>query len=137
MGYMRHHAIICSGPAPAKDDDAYWLSSIAVAKYAASLQRAHDRAKDIFGDTVSPITVSPVNAVGSFFVAPDGAWNEDEDSDAGDARRAEFIAYLRSEYYGDGSSPIKWAEVQYGDAENEAKVTQSSDFDAAIWHHTI
>jgi hypothetical protein len=83
MGYMRHHAIICSGPAPIKDEGAPWISSIA--EYVTSLQRAHDKATAIFGDTVSPIVISPVNGIGSFFIAPDGSNEGWEDSDAGDA----------------------------------------------------
>ena len=135
MGYTRYHAIICSGPAPVEDVSGYYAFLI---KYVTSLQGAHEKATAIFGETVSPIIISPINGVGSFFVAPDGSNEGWEESDVGDAQRAEFITYLRSEYYEDGSSVVKWAEVQYGDDENEAKVVQSSDFDVeAYWQaHT-
>ena len=133
MGYTRHHAIVCSGPAPVEDMAPY---SLGLTEYITSLQRAHNYAANIFGDTVSPIVISPVNGVGSFFVAPDGSNEGWQDSDAGDERRAAFITYLRANYYDDGSSAVHWAEVQYGDDENEAKVTQSSDFDEAAYWET-
>lgn len=141
MGYTRHHAIVCAGPVPIPDDPDYHLVEAEfhgdfLAHYASSLRRAHERATAIFGDMVSPIIAAPRNGLASFFVAPDGSYQGFGESDAGDARRAEFIAYLRSEYYEDGSSAIKWAEVQYGDDENEAKVTQSSDFDEAAYWET-
>lgn len=42
-------------------------------------------------------------------------------------RRDKFIDWLVAREYGDGSSPLKWAEVQYADDEGESIVTRHSD----------
>ena len=106
MGYIRHHAIV-------------------VTTFEKSLIKpVHEKAIEIFGLSVSNVVGSQVNGYYSFFVGPDGSqlgWTEDE---AGDSRREQFIGYLKSLAYDDGSSSIDYAELFYGDDEGESAVTR-------------
>ena len=107
MGYMRHHAII-------------------VTSYDKHIKEARERAEEIFGIGIE-IIYSQMNGYGSFFIPPDGSkegWNE---SDEGDVRRKDFIKWLKSQKYSDGSSSIDWVEIQYGDDEGETKIISHSD----------
>lgn len=108
MGYLRRHAVVVSN---CYDD---WL------------EKAHERASEIF-PWVSPISPEHVNGERSFFIPPDGSKEGWEESDAGDVRRDEFIAWLRAQCYEDGSSPLTWVEVQYGDDDLVSKVLRHSD----------
>lgn len=110
MGYMRHHAILVTS----------WNAE--------KIQDAHTKATEL-GCAVSGIVGEVVNGYQSFFVAPDGSKEGWSDSDLGDQRRSEFIDWMRSKYFSDGSSYLDWAEVQYGDDNDEAIVTQAHDFD--------
>jgi hypothetical protein len=100
MGYMRHHAIIVTT----------WDQKRA--------RKARDRAAGVFGGRlVSKILPAAVNEFWTFIVGPDGSKEGWDESEAGDAKRDEYIAWLNSQRYEDGSSPYAWAEVQYGDEE--------------------
>ena len=100
MGYIQHHAIVVTGT---YDE---WIES------------AHVKAVDLFGETqASAIVNSKMNGTKSFFVGPDGSKEGWEDSDRGDRNRDKFIAYLDGLRYEDGSSPLSWVEVLYGDDE--------------------
>lgn len=112
MGYMVHHAIVVT-------------SSITEL-----IEEAQREAFRIFGTLVTPIVESNVNGYRSFLVAPDGSKEGWDESDLGDRRRSRFVAWLRSKYYSDGSSSLKWVEVQYGDAKNNTRAKRSSDRDA-------
>lgn len=108
MGYNRHHAIIVTGfDAP-------------------TVEKAHDRASTL-AMSVGPLERAPSNSWWSFCIFTDGSKEGWGESDRGDAQRAEFIAYLDSMRYEDGSSPLSWVEVQYGDDERVTKVTAHSD----------
>lgn len=102
MGYMRHHAIVVTGP----DTRA---------------EIAHVEARKRFDRRfLTDLTDVAVNGYRSFLVAPDGSkegWPESAD---GDARRAEFIAYLRGQSLG-------WVEVQFDDDERETKIITCND----------
>lgn len=108
MGYMRHNAIIVSG---SYDD---WI------------ERAHIKATDL-GMHVTPIVESDLNDIQTFLVIPDGSKEGWAESDDGDKRRSEFRRWLDKQRYEDGSSPLAWVEVQYGDDEGETKVVAHSD----------
>lgn len=111
MGYMRHHAIIVTS----FDDD--------------EAKAAHTMAETL-GMSVTDIVSSPVNHYLSFMVATDGSkegWTHSED---GDARRRQFIAWMDTRRYGDGSGPLCWVEVQYGDDERETAIVSHSDEEA-------
>ena len=112
MGYMRHHMIV-------------------VTTYDEPLiHKAHDKACEIFQvpnhfgkhSQVTPITVSPVNEYFTFFVPTDGSKEGWTDSEDGDARRAEFVTWLHTQRWEDGSTSLKWAEVQYGDERRDNRV---------------
>lgn len=97
-------------------------------------QKAHAKALGLFGlDRVTTVMTSPSNAYYSFFVGPDGSKEGWPESDKGDELRAAFIEWLREQYFEDGSSPYFWAEVQYGDDEDEAKLCGSSDDDSKFF----
>jgi hypothetical protein len=112
MGYMRHHAIVVTS----------WSG--------ADVESAFVEAKRLFAGTnaeVSPPTPEGSNGYRSFFVAPDGSKEGWEESDQGNQRRSQFVAWMRTKVYEDGSGPLAWVEVQFGDEEYETKVTGDSD----------
>lgn len=112
MGYMRHHAIV-------------------VTCCSARIEEAHDKAFRLC-DSVSPIVSSVVNGYRSFLVATDGSKEGWDESAIGDAARAAFVSWLRSQAHSDGSNPFDWVEVQYGDDERETKIVASSDGDRLL-----
>lgn len=115
MGYMRHHMIVVTSC-----DDL-------------QIQEAHAKAMEIFSWAnmglvnqgivgVTPIFTSPVNHYHTFFVPPDGSKEGWSDSEDGDTGRALFVEWLNAQRYEDGSTCLKWAEVQYGDEEQDNRV---------------
>lgn len=106
MGYIRHHAIV-------------------VTTFQKDLtEKVHQKAVEIFGESVSNIVPSQINADYSFFIGPDGSklgWKEDED---GDTRRDVFIEYIESLSYEDGSNSVDYAELFYGDDEGDAGIVR-------------
>lgn len=110
MGYMRHHCIIITG----------WDKKI--------VNKAYRKATSIFtGCPISKPTKEVINGYTSFWIAPDGSKEGWGDSDKGDMERGEFIKYLMGLYYEDGSSPLAWALVQYGDDNCITKIIDSND----------
>ena len=124
MGYRRHHAILVSS----------------ILTRGGHLAAAHAKALEIFGAEigtkgaeavtglnttgVSEITEKGTNGTCSFFIAPDGSKEGWESSHAGDRARRTFRDYLDTltAESGDMSSPLEWAEVMYGDDEDEAQI---------------
>lgn len=109
MGYMVHHTIVVSSCNDALLDKAYL------------------KAQEIFGDQVSNVVESVVNGYRSFFIAPDGSKEGWKDSDYGDMRRDEFVAWLDEQRYEDGSTSLGWVEVQFDDDELDTKVIRDND----------
>lgn len=109
MGWMRHHAIVVTS----WEDE--WL------------EEAHREARAIFGAQVTNITLPAVNGYRSFLVPPDGSKEGWEESDAGDKRRERFVAWLSAATYEDGSTSLKWVEVQYGDDGNDTRIVHDSE----------
>lgn len=107
MGYMRHHAIVVTGD------------------YGDYIENAHSKAAELFFN-VSGILESPVNGYKSFFIPPDGSKEGWAQSDDGDKDREEFVNYLNSLRYEDGSSPLDWAELFYGDDNGDAQIVNHS-----------
>ena len=114
MGYIRDHAIVVK------------------CDYGDHIEKAHAEAVRIFAPDienggVAPTAITPeaVNGSRSFLVPPDGSKEGWPESDAGDARRAEFIAYLNGTKYEDGSSPLKWVEVRVSDYDHELTIERS------------
>ncbi len=106
MGYIRNHAIIVT------------------ATYGDFIQRAHDKARDIFGENISEITPEVVNGSRSFLVPPDGSKEGWEESDVGDNRRELFKDWLRAQAYEDHSTPLHWVELRYGGNDREAVIEE-------------
>lgn len=104
MGYIRHHAIVVTS----WDD--------------ARMKIAHEKAKEIFGETVSPIVHSTINGYTSFFVAPDGSKEGWDESDNGDAHRKSFIDWINKGAYDDGSNSLSYSELYYGDDEGRSEI---------------
>lgn len=113
MGHVRHHGILVTA----------WNED--------HLKIAHQKATDIFKQLVSDIRESHINGYDSFAifysfaVVPDGSNEWWPDSNAGDANRAAFLAWLRKQeseerYY-------DWVEVQYGDDGGETRIISDSD----------
>lgn len=120
MGYIRHHAIIVSGGDWGAKDDAGF-----------PIHRAHGKAKEL-GCVVSEIVKSTINGYMTFLIAPDGSKEGWEESDRGDVCREAFLAYCETQRYEDRSSPLSWAEVQYGDDNGEARIVHHDDEPGAV-----
>lgn len=108
MGYMRHHALV-------------------ITSWHEDLPKIHARAVELCAHLVSPIVRGSCNGYASFFIAPDGSKEGWDISDDGDDNRSTLISELEAMRYEDGSSPIDWVEVQFGDDERITKVTKHSD----------
>lgn len=96
MGYICRHTIAVTGT------------------YGNYIEGAHDFAKSV-GATVTPIIDAPVNNERTFFVVPDGSKEFWPQSDEGDKQRKLILEYLKRLDYDDGSNPLAWVEVVYGD----------------------
>jgi hypothetical protein len=106
VGYLRPTAIIVTGT------------------YGDYAERAHTRALGIFGKhdlehLVSELLPDALNHTRSFLIAWDGSKEGWPDSDVGDSAREEYVAWLQSMAYDDGSSPLDWVELQYGGDDRE------------------
>lgn len=109
MGYMRHHGFLVTCYKRSLIDEA----------------RLHAEA---LGLVVSPVVESPWNGYTSFAVFPDGSKEGWEPSDEHDAARSSFATWLHRQRYSDGSTPLDWIEVQYGDDNGEADICDHSDY---------
>lgn len=108
MGFIAHHAIICTS----------WDKE--------SLEDARTKAVEIFGsEAVSLVAASQMNGYGSFFVAPDGSKEGWVDSDLGDQKRNEFLDWLSAEDQSELFADC--VEVQYGGdlARHEQRVSRT------------
>jgi hypothetical protein len=123
MGYLRPTAIIVSASYSENVSDPSTPHWIEVAH--AEALRIHDVSG--LAKIVTEPTPPAMNNERSFLVAWDGSQEGWEESDRGDACRAAFIAWLREQEYGDGSSPLDWIEVQYGGDDGEAIVLDHAD----------
>jgi hypothetical protein len=61
-------------------------------------------------------------------VAPDGSKEGWDNSNTGDEQRAELVAWLESQRYDDGSTSLDYAEVQFGDDDNDARILRCGDW---------
>ena len=103
MGYIRRHTIAITGT------------------YGDYIEKAHAFAQGT-GAQVSSIMQAPINNERTFYVLPDGSKEGWSESIEGDRRREKIVEYLKSFAYDDGSNPIAWVEVFYGDDDGEAKI---------------
>lgn len=110
MGYIKHNAIVVT------------------AYNAERAVTALGKACEIFPPKmVSPLMISLVNEYYTFFIAPDGSKEGWDTSDEGDEQRRQFIDWIISQSFEDGSNPYAWAKIQYGDEDGEQKLTQASN----------
>lgn len=100
MGDIMHHTIIVTS----------WDKE--------RIKKAHKKACKVF-PTVSESIESQINGYESFFIPPDGSKEGWAESERGNENRQEFIEWLNSQKYEDGSTPFDWAEIQYGDDKNK------------------
>ncbi len=121
MGHIRHHAILVTS-----FDER-------------GIKDAHQEAERIFAAMedispvsakleISPIIESPLNEYKTFFIPPDGSKEGWDTSDQGDRCRKEFVDWLNSRRFDDGSSYLDWAVVRYGDDDGN-NALESSDGD--------
>jgi hypothetical protein len=96
MGTIQHHAIIVT-----THDEPL-------------VNAAHAKAAGL-GMRVSAVVDSPVNRFFSFAVFPDGSKEGWSESDAGDAQRDGFVAWMLAQAHDDGFSPIDFVEISYGE----------------------
>ena len=114
MGYLRPTALIVTGSYRVTIGDKsseHWA------------ERARDKALEIFGAVddeagnlldmhlvgcVSELSEPLWNDARSFAVFWDGSKEGWQPSDLADDARARFVAWLREQAYGDGSSPLDW-----------------------------
>lgn len=108
MGYTRHHAVIVTTHS------------------ALGAELAHAKARELF-PYCGRVLVSPVNGWHTVLIPTDGSKEGWPESDAGDAARAAFKAWLDEQRYSDRSSPFRWIEVQYGDDEGENAILDSEE----------
>jgi len=106
MSWMRHHAIIVTS----WNDQA--LNEAMVKAQSLGLAVA-------IGEGRSAIQI---NGYRSFLVPPDGSKEGWPESDKGDAARAAFREYLDVIRYEDGSSPLDWIEVAFGECDREGRI---------------
>lgn len=106
MAFVAHHAIIIT----ANRDSSSYLGRISPIE--AVLVEARR-----LGLTVAGPVASPVNAYDTLLIAPDGSKEGWADSDRGDARRDQLVAWLRDNYY-------EWVEVRYGHDSGSAYITR-------------
>lgn len=106
MGYIKHHAIVVIS----FDEEL--------------LKKAHRKAKKIFGEQVSKVMETPVNVEFTFYIGPDGSKEGWSESDAGNAKRDEFIEWVEGQAYGDGSNSLRYSELFFGEDENKSEVTR-------------
>jgi hypothetical protein len=120
MGYNVNHALIVSS----------WDFEL--------IDEAHKKAIDIYSSStdepwggtfetlVSPLVHGMTNGEVSFFIAPDGSKEGWSTSDVSDCLRGELIEFLRSKAYEDGSTSLKWVEVQFADEYDDNRILRCS-----------
>lgn len=104
MGYIKHHAIVVTSS----------IRELIIS--------AHEKAKEIFGDTVSNITPPVIKGYESFFIAPDGNKEGWQQSNVGDEKRKSFIEWVNEQAYEDGGNSLDFCEVFYGEDNGRAEI---------------
>jgi hypothetical protein len=113
MGYMRHHAIVITSC------------------FNEQLTEVHAEAERL-GCEPTPISSMRVNGYRSFLVPPGGSKEGWDSSEAGDIARSALVDFIRDRFYVDGGTYVDWAEVQFGDDEQRAKLIGASDLDEKL-----
>lgn len=106
MGYIRHHAIVVTS----------WDEK--------KTKIVHKQAVKVFGNLVSKIIPSLTNGYLTFFIAPDGSKEGWDESNNRDEHRKEFIEFLNTQAYEDGSNQFRYAELYYGDDNKQSEIVK-------------
>lgn len=112
MGYIRHHAIVVTG-----------MHEWNIGGDLPAVPEAREAAIRYGCQLVSEVVGPGLNGTSSFLVAPDGSKEGWTDSDAGDAARDEFVAWLRRR---DPDGYYSWAEVVLGSDDREALIERNA-----------
>ncbi len=111
MGYMVHHALIVTSFDRAQLED------------------ARATALDLYGQAgfaslVSPLMPGIANSEATFVVVPDGSKEGWDESTTSDRARFALMEYLRQMAHDDGSSSVRWCEVQFGDERGDDRMVR-------------
>lgn len=118
MGYMRHQAIIVTGPA----EDNHGINGINMRVVRAKIVSIANGFKDVGGQAavcaVTQCTPTSMNGYSSLLVAPDGSKEGWEISDLGDKTRNAIIIYLETVK----DRGVDYVEVQYADDDGVTEI---------------
>jgi hypothetical protein len=98
MGYMRHDAIVVTS----------WNSE--------AIEEAAAKARECGLEVLGPSSVA-MNGIRTLLVCPDGSTEGWDESEAFDAKRATYLAYLNSVRY------LSWVALAYGSDDGDAEIT--------------
>lgn len=121
MSYMRHHAIVVTS--------VHELELRKAWKTIGGLC-ADEEGCDVYVSEITP--KADPNGYQSFFIAPDGSNENWDESNTGNKLRARIKLILRSYEYEDKSTPLSWAEVQFGDENGVQKVVDASEMRVVV-----
>ena len=107
MGYIKHHAIVVTT----------WDTDL-VPKL---LESVHELDLEVLCSKPTYI-----NGFITLVICPDGSKEGWDESDRGDTARRLFKLRLQDFEYEDGSSPLEWVEVAYGNDDARAVVTDDA-----------
>lgn len=104
MGYVRHDAIVVTS----------WKRE--------AIEEAAAKARELGLEVLGP-SAEVTNGVSTLLVCPDGSKEGWAESDKFDAKRREYLGYLDSVRFDDGSSCLSWAALAYGADDAGAEIT--------------
>lgn len=122
MGYIRHHCMIVHTHGAELAQQA----RKAFREFASGAGFLLVNGDDARGLVQGPF-LSPVNAVYTLFIQPDGSKEGWADSDRGDAFRDKCKEWMKSQMWEDGSGPFQWVEVISHDEAHYACIPDSSE----------
>jgi hypothetical protein len=118
MGHVRHHVIVVT---------CFCDKDIKKAHQTALAIFAPDESSRGIGQQVSQVTAPDGNnGYMHFCVFPEGSKYGWPQAERGETCRNAFVAWLDSQRYEDGSSPMEWFEAFYGSDDASAEVTRST-----------
>lgn len=105
MGYIKHHAIIVTT----------WSNE--------GIEKVLEQAKVTFNEgMVSNVLISKANGYYTVVIGPDGSKEGWDTSDEADYKRKEFVDWLNTMQYSDGSNSYRYCEFYYGDDYGESEI---------------
>lgn len=99
------------------------------------IDAARDKAIEL-GFAVTDIVASQINEWYTFLIAPDGSKEGWDDAVDASLSRARWVYWARDQAYEDGSTPLQWAVVHYGETvTGESAYVQNHAWDSASKKH--